>query len=83
MKIRKLIEKAQSVLDADDRKTKAQKKSLKHVVKKLRKHEKSLQKRYRDEKSDAMSAKLEDEIKLAHAQRKKGLQLLKDLKKKS
>ncbi len=83
MKIRRLIEKAQSVFDAEDRKTKAQKKSLKHVVKKLRKHEKSLQKQHREEKSEAKSAKLEDQIKLAHAQRKKGLRLLKDLKKKS
>lgn len=83
MKIRRLIKKAQSAFDADDRKTKEQKKSLKHVIKKLRKHEKSLQKRRKREETEANAAKLEDEIKLVHAQRKKGLQLLQELKKKS
>lgn len=81
MKIRRLIQKAQAAFDADDRKTKERKKSLKHVVKKLRKHEKALQKRHKHEQTEANAAKLEDEIKLVHAQRKKGLQLLKDLKK--
>lgn len=80
MKIRKLLKKAQAAFDAKDRKTKARKKNLKDVIKKLRKHEKALQKKQKDEKSKDKSAKLDDEINLAHAQRKKALGLLKDLK---
>lgn len=81
MKIRKLIKKAQSVFDAEDRKTKVQKKNLKDVIKKLRKHEKALLKQQKEEKSKDKSAKLDDEINLAHAQRKKALGLMKELKK--
>lgn len=81
MKIRKLIEKAQALLDPTEHKSKEQKKNLKHVIKKLRKHEKSLIQRLETESSKSKSAKLQEKINLAHAQRKKGLKVLKSLKK--
>lgn len=81
MKIRKLIEKAQALLDPREHKSKEQKKNLKHVIKKLRKHEKSLIKRLETESSKSKAAKLQEKINLAHAQRKKGLKVLKNLKK--
>ena len=81
MKIRKLLEKAKALLDPKERKSKAQKKNLKQVIKKLRKHEKSLGKRLEAESSKDKAAKIQEEIDLTHAQRKKGLKVLKDLKK--
>ncbi len=81
MKIRKLLEKTQSLFDADERKSKGQKKHLKHVIKKLRKHQKSLEEQLKKESSKAKVEKLTDQINLAHAQRKKGLKVLKSIKK--
>ena len=81
MKIRKLLAKARALLDPKERKNKAQKKNLKHVLKKLRKKEKTLLKRLETEPSKSKSAKMTEQIKLAHAQRKKGLKVLKSLKK--
>lgn len=82
MKFRKLLEKAQALFNPEARKTKAKKKNLKHVIKELRKHEKNLQARLNTEPSESKAAKLTDQINLAHAQRKKGLRVLKTLKKK-
>ncbi len=80
MKIRKLLEKAQALLDPKERKSKAQKKNLKQVIQKLRKHEKSLNQRLESEPSKSKAAKIQEGIDLAHAQRKKGLKVLKSLK---
>lgn len=81
MKIRKLLEKTRALLDPKKRKNKAQRKNLKHVLKKLRKHEKDLLKRREKESSKPKAAKITEQINLAHAQRKKGLKVLKSLKK--
>ncbi len=81
MKLRKLIEKAEALLDPKERKRKAQKKNLKHVIKKLRKQEKALIKSLDSESSKEKSALIQDQVNLAHAQRKKGLKVLKELKK--
>ncbi len=81
MKLSKLIEKTKSLLDPKERKNKAQKKNLKHVIKKLRKQEKALIKSLDGESSKEKSALIQDQVNLAHAQRKKGLKVLKSLKK--
>jgi len=81
MKLRKLLEKTRSLLDPKERKNKAQKKNLKQVIKKLRKHEKSLLKRLESESAKPKAAKIKEQAALAHAQRKKGLKVLKELKK--
>jgi len=81
MKLSKLLEKAEALLDPKERKRKAQKKNLKHVIKKLRKQEKSLLKSLESESSKPQAAKIQDQVNLAHAQRKKGLKVLKELKK--
>jgi hypothetical protein len=80
MKIRKLLVKARSLLDAKERKSKVKKKSIKHIIKKLRKREKALQGRLKKEPSKSKSAKISEQINLTHAQRKKGLKVLKKLK---
>ena len=81
MKLSKLLEKTKALLDPKERKSKAQKKNLKHVIKKLRKQEKALLKSLENESSKDKAAKIQDQVNLAHAQRKKGLKILKDLKK--
>ncbi|GAB5558458.1 MAG: hypothetical protein SynsKO_01050 [Synoicihabitans sp.] len=79
MKIRKLLERAQELFDPAKREKKAKKKHLKQVIKKLRKHEKSLSKRLKAEPSKTKSGRISERIQLVHAQRKKGLGILKDL----
>ena len=81
MKLSKLLEKAEALLDPKERKRKAQKKNLKDVIKKLRKQEKALLKGLESETSKPKAAKLKEQAALAHAQRKKGLKVLKELKK--
>ncbi len=81
MNIQKLLEKAESFLNADERKRKEKRKHLKHVIKKLKKHEKSLVNQLDSEVDPAIRDELEKEITLAHAHRKKGLKVLKQLKK--
>lgn len=81
MKIRKLLEKTRALLDPKERNNEARKKHLKHIIKKLRQREKTLHQRLKTESSKTKSAKMREHIKLAHAQRKKGLKVLKSLKK--
>ena len=81
MNIKKLLAKAESILNADERKRKEKIKFLKRVIKKLKKHERALIEQLKTESDKATRAKLEKEIVLAHAHRKKGLKNLKSLKK--
>lgn len=81
MNIQRLLKKAESFLNADERKRKEKRKHLKHVIKKLKKHEQKLIEQLGNETDKATKGKLEKEITLAHAHRKKGLKVLKALKK--
>ena len=81
MNIQILLEKTKAFLDTAERKRKEKRKYLKHVIKKLKKHEKKLIARLESEADKATRDKLEKEINLAHAHRKKGLKVLKGLKK--
>lgn len=85
MKIKKLFAKAESFLNSDKRKRKEKKKCLRHVLKKLRKQEEKLNVRLQNESDEHAIDKLNRKIALVHAQRKKGLTLMKELmeKKKS
>ena len=81
MNIQKLLEKAEEFLYGDERRRKEKRKYLKQVIKKLKKHEKKLVEKL-DSGIDADTrAQLEKEIALTHAHRKKGLKVLKGLKK--
>lgn len=77
MNINKLLRKADSIFDTNERDRKEKKKCLKHLIKKLKKNEKSLIARLKAESDKSAAAKIEQEIKLLHAQRKKGLKALK------
>lgn len=81
MNIRKIAEKTRDFLNSDERKRKEKKAFLKHVIKKLKKHEKALVAKLEEEKDAGECARLESEIALVHAQRKKGLLKLIELKK--
>ncbi|MFK7850872.1 MAG: hypothetical protein AB8D78_07830 [Akkermansiaceae bacterium] len=81
MNIQKLLAKAESFLNADERKRKEKKKFLKRVIKKLKKYELELKEQLQTESDEASREKIEKEIALAHAHRKKGLINLKSLKK--
>jgi peptidyl-tRNA hydrolase len=81
MNIHKLLKKAESFLNEDERRRKEKRKYLKHVIKKLKKHEMKLIEQLDSEVDEATRDTLEKEITLAHAHRKKGLKVLKELKK--
>ena len=80
MKIKKLVKKAEEFLDSDKRKRKEKIACLKHVLKKLRKREHKLKDKLAEEKGEKARHKYHKEAELAHAQRQKGLKLLKELK---
>ncbi len=79
MKAKKLIKIAEEYLGAENKKRKAKIKYLKQVLKKLSKREKELEIKFIDNKSN--KEKISNELALIHAHRKKGLELLKQLKK--
>ena len=83
MNIRKIAKKTKAFLNADERKRKEKRKFLKHVISKLKKHDKAMIRKLETETDVAKRARLEAEVALTHAQRKKGLAKLEELKKTS
>jgi len=81
VKIKKLFKKAEEILNSEERSRKEKKKYLKHVVKKLRKYELEATAKLETETDESTREHLKKKISLSHAQRKKGLNLLQDLKK--
>jgi len=79
VKIVKLIDLAEGYLSADNRKRKAKIKCLKHVLDKLKRREKKLDLKHEEGRGN--KEKISNELALIHAHRKKGLTLLKQLKK--
>lgn len=82
MNLTKLIKKAEVYIRSDEQKRKEKKEHLKKVIRKLRKHEKKLKDEYEHCKDFDQSRRLKQEIALAYNQRKKGVKMLKALKKK-
>ena len=80
MSIRKLLKKAKNFLNADERKRSEKRKYLGTVIKKLKKHENHLAKLLEKESDEKAQTKLKEEMALTHAQRKKGLKMLKNIK---
>ena len=77
MKITKLIDQAEAYLSAEHRKRKSKIKCLKYVLKKLRKREKKLEKRFTE--GTGNKEKISNELAIIHAQRKKGIALIQQL----
>lgn len=78
MKISKLMDLADEYLGAENRKRKSKIKCLKHVLDKLKKREKKLEKKFAEGKRN--KEKISNELAMIHAHRKKGLDSLKQLK---
>lgn len=81
MKFKKIIHRAEQLWNPDkEEKRKKRIKSIKKLLKKLRAHEKSLQKELKKLDNQTGRQKIQNKINLAHAQRKKGVVALKKLK---
>ena len=80
MKLSKILNKINNILD-DDRRAQLQEiDSLKISIKRLKKKQKEFEEQCKKAKDDEEREKLQKKISIARAQRKKGLKLLKELK---
>lgn len=80
MKLKKLLEEAEILLNTEDGKRKKRMKDLKSILEKLRKREKRLNKKIAQTDSKEDKKRLNKKMALAHAQRKKGLKVLKRMR---
>ncbi|MEJ1296453.1 MAG: hypothetical protein RPU64_12575 [Candidatus Sedimenticola sp. (ex Thyasira tokunagai)] len=80
MKTTKLIEIANEYLDADKQKQRKQRDSIKVILKKLKKKQDKLNAKLANEKSKDNCKKIQKNLNIVFAQRKKGLKILKSLK---
>ena len=80
MKMRKILQKVQDFLDADSRSQQQQKDSISEVLEKLKEKEKKLQDELAQCEDSNERDKLERKVAVCHAQRKKGLAILKQLR---
>lgn len=81
MKLKALLEEAEMLLNTEDGKRKKRMKAIKKTLKKLRKREKRLTEKLDTVESAEDKKRISKKIALAHAQRKKGLKVLKGLRK--
>lgn len=81
MKIKKLLDKLKDILSADRQAQLEKYKSLKSVLKSLRNEKKGLEKELADTRDEEKQQKLSSRLKVISMQRKKGLKLLRELKK--
>lgn len=81
MKTKKLIGIINDIIDEDSRAQVNEIKALKSALQKLKGKAKALYKEAQNEKDDAKVKALNDKIEIICAQRKKGIKLLKKLKK--
>lgn len=80
MKRRKLLQRLKVFLDADRRAQMQQADAIKEVLHKLKKKETHLKHKLAQHPSEAEQAKLEAKLAVCHAQRKKGLAILKKIR---
>ena len=79
MKLKKLLENAEMLFSPDLREDEVKKKSLKKLIKRLRKYEKEKKELLKHSDDPVEKKRLQKKILLAHAQRKKGLSLLDEM----
>lgn len=80
MKTPKLLKKTEEILSAKKSKQREQKECLKEILSKLKKRKKKLQEKLETAENPKEVQRLEKDLAVIHAQRKKGLKALKDLK---
>jgi DNA polymerase II small subunit/DNA polymerase delta subunit B len=81
MKTPKLIRKAKEYLNASKSKQRKKKKYIRELLKKLKKKERSLKEKSKKEKDAKKRRQINQDLKIIFAQRKKGVTILKGLKK--
>lgn len=81
MKFNKLMKKLKSYLDADADQLQQEDEGLSKVLKKLKKKENLLKEEIAAESNDEEREQMEQELKVIHSQRKKGIELLSSLRK--
>lgn len=79
MKLKKLLEQAEILLNTEDGKRKKRIKDIKKILKKLRKREKRLAEKHDKANTAEDKKRISKKMALTHAQRKKGIKLLEDL----
>ena len=82
MKLNKMIRELQEFLDADSRKRKKHREDMKKLLHKIKAKEKSLAAKALTEFDEDKLEQLRKEIDMVHAQRKKGINALKELNEK-
>ncbi len=82
MKTPKLIKKAREYLDASRSKQRKEAKCIKELLKKLKKKEHALKDKLEKEKDPKKREHIEKNLQVIFAQRRKGITILKELKKK-
>ena len=78
MKVHNLVRRLEELLSAKKRARRARIDSMRQVLKKLRKKERDLEEKLRKEPDRGARKKLERKVRIAHAQRKKGVKSLKE-----
>ncbi len=79
MKQKKLLAKLKTFFDSDAREREKQKSDIKNILKKLKKRERKLKGKLEDEKNADKCKRLQQQIDVIYAQRKKGIKLIKEL----
>ncbi len=78
MKQQKLLDKLIEFFDSDKRERRKQKEDIAVILKKLKNRERKLKVKLSLEKSKKVCKKLQQDIDIVYAQRKKGIKLLKE-----
>ena len=81
MKTPKLLKKVQEYVDSDKKQQCEQRDSIKKILNKLKKKQKALRVKRDQEKDEKARAKIQKELDIIFVQRKKGLKILKKMKK--
>ncbi len=74
-----MLDKLKSFFDLEDRERSKQKKDIKILLKKLKTRERKLKNKLDNEKKSEKRKRIQQEIDVIYAQRKKGIKLIKEL----
>ncbi len=78
MKQKKLIEKLKAFFDSDARERDKQRSDIKDILKKLKKKERQLKEKLDEEDDEEKRNRIQQKIDVVYAQRKKGINLIKE-----
>lgn len=79
MKKKKLLKKLQAFFDLDERSKRAKKKELLKILKKLKEKERKMDAKLKATPNESERQELAKELDIIYAQRKKGINLIKEL----